>query len=169
LIGDLVARVRLASRIGEVVDATRDDMAFGYDQSRLQGTGEILLSADFIVSQGDPAALRLTAKESLAFRKRTQPLETPSAGCIFQNPQPGRDAVPSGVPWSAGALVDLAGLKGLAVGGARVSPAHGNFIVNGGAATARDIRTLIERCRSGVREKFGVELHEEIVYLGDFT
>jgi UDP-N-acetylmuramate dehydrogenase len=167
LIGDLVASVRLAARDGRVIDATRDDMAFGYDESRLQGTGEILLSADFVVSPGDPAALRPAARESLAFRKRTQPLETPSAGCIFQNPQPGRDAVPDGIPWSAGALVDRAGLKGVAIGGARVSPAHGNFIVNDGAATARDIRALIERCRADVRQRFGVDLREEIVYLGD--
>src|SRR5712671_5764850 len=126
LIGDLVTSVRLATRAG------RDDMAFGYDESRLQGTGEILLSADFFVTPGDPAALRRTARESLAFRKRTQPLETPSAGCIFQNPQQGRDRVPDGIPWSAGALVDRAGLKGVSIGGARVSPTHGNFIVNEG-------------------------------------
>jgi UDP-N-acetylmuramate dehydrogenase len=169
LIGDLVARVRLVSRQGEVVDAARDDMAFGYDQSRLQATGEILLSADFVVSRGDPAALRRIARESLAFRKRTQPLDTPSAGCIFQNPQPGRDLVPSNIPWSAGALVDRAGLKGAAVGGASVSSAHANFIVNHGAATARDIRTLIDRCKADVRTQFGVELREEIVYLGDFS
>jgi UDP-N-acetylmuramate dehydrogenase len=169
LIGDLVARVRLATRDGEVVDAARDDMAFGYDESRLQGTGEILLSADFIVSPGDPAALRRIARESLAFRKRTQPLDTPSAGCIFQNPQPGRDVVPADIPWSAGALVDRAGLKGTAMGGARVSAAHANFIVNDGAATARDIRALIDRCKSDVRTRFGVELREEIVYLGDFS
>ena len=167
LIGALVARVRLATRDGRTVEAAREDMAFGYDESRLQGTGEILLSADFSVSQGDPAALRRTARESLAFRKRTQPLETPSAGCIFQNLQPGRDVVPDGMPWSAGALVDRAGLKGQRLGGALVSPAHGNFIVNDGTATARDIRALIDRCRADVRKRFGVELREEIVYLGD--
>ena len=167
LIGDLIASVQLAARDGRVADAARGDMAFGYDESRLQGTGEILLSATFIVSPGDPMALRQTARESLAFRKRTQPLETPSAGCIFQNPQRGRDVVPDGIPWSAGALVDRAGLKGAAIGGARVSPAHGNFIVNEGAATARDIRALVDRCRSEVRERFGVDLREEIVYLGD--
>jgi UDP-N-acetylmuramate dehydrogenase len=143
-------------------------MSFGYDESRLQKTGEILLSADFRVSQGNPEALRRTARESLAFRKRTQPLDTPSAGCIFRNPEPGRDAVPDGIPWSAGALVDRAGLKGTSIGGARVSPAHGNFIVNDGGATARDIRALVERCRAAVRERFGVELREEIVYLGDW-
>ena len=168
LIGELVERVQLASRDGATKDVPADAMAFGYDCSRLQTSGEVLLSAVFRVSSGEPAALRAVARQSLAYRKRTQPLETPSAGCIFQNPEPSRDAVPAGIPWSAGALVDRAGLKGAAVGGARVSPAHGNFIVNEGAATARDIRRLIEECRAAVRDRFGVELRDEIVYLGDF-
>jgi len=168
LIGDLVADVRVASRNGTTSDVARDAMGFAYDRSRLQESGEVLLSVVFRVSAGDPAALRAAARESLAFRKRTQPLDSPSAGCIFQNPEPGRDSVPDGIPWSAGALVDRAGLKGIALGGARVSPAHGNFIVNDGSATARDIRQLITRCRDGVRARFGVVLREEIVYLGNF-
>ena len=168
LIGDLVVEVRVASRDGTVSDATRDAMGFAYDRSRLQQSGEALLSAVFRVSSGETAALRATARESLAFRKRTQPLDSPSAGCIFQNPEPGRDVVPDGLPWSAGALVDRAGLKGLTIGGARVSPTHGNFIVNDGSATARDIQRLINRCRDAVRARFGVELREEIVYLGTF-
>ena len=168
LIGDLVSSVRLATREGAVADVDRTAMAFGYDRSRLQESGEILLSAVFVVSAGDPAALRAQARASLAFRKRTQPLDTPSAGCVFQNPEPGRDQVPEGIPWSAGALVDRAGLKGAAAGGARVSPTHGNFIVNEGSATAADIRRLIDRCRQEVRSRFGVELREEIVYLGEF-
>jgi UDP-N-acetylmuramate dehydrogenase len=62
--------------------------------------------------------------------------------------------------------VDRAGLKGARVGAARVSPTHGNFIVNEGAASASEIRRLIEQCRAGVRDRFGVELRDEIVYLG---
>jgi UDP-N-acetylmuramate dehydrogenase len=169
LIGDLVTDVRIASLDGAASDVPRGEMGFGYDRSRLQTSGEILLSAVFAVSPGEPAVLRAAARDSLAFRKRTQPLDSPSAGCIFQNPEPGRDAVPDGIPWSAGALVDRAGLKGLALGGARVSPTHGNFIVNDGRATARDIRQLITRCRDAVRARFGVELREEIVYLGNFA
>jgi len=168
LIGDLVTEVQLATLSGVVSDVPRAGMEFAYDRSRLQRTKEILLSAVFAVSAGEPAVLRAAARESLAFRKRTQPLDSPSAGCVFQNPEPGRDQVPEGIPWSAGALVDRAGLKGLAIGGARVSPTHGNFIVNDGNATAKDIRQLITRCREGVRARFGVELREEIVYLGDF-
>ena len=167
LIGDLVARVELSTPDGVVQTVDARDLAFGYDRSRLQQTGEVLLSADFRVSKGDPDVLRAAARQSLAFRKRTQPLDAPSAGCVFQNPDPARDRLPAGMPWSAGALVDRAGLKDATVGGARVSPAHGNFIVNDGSATATDIRTLIERCRRTVRQQFGVELREEIVYLGE--
>lgn len=166
LIGDLIVDVRIAARDGGTRELPAAEMTFGYDRSRLQQTGEVLLSATFAVSTSDPAALRATARQSLAFRKRTQPLDTPSAGCVFQNPERGQDVVPDGIPWSAGALVDRAGLKGASVGGAHVSDVHGNFIVNDGAATARDIRALIEKCKSSVRERFGVELREEIVYLG---
>ena len=168
LIGELVDSVRLTTRDGVRRTLPASEMAFGYDRSRLQNTGEILLAADFRVTDGEPARLRAVARESLAFRKRTQPLETPSAGCVFQNPERGRDVVPDGIPWSAGALVDRAGLKGARAGGASVSATHGNFIVNDGSAQARDIRLLIDRCRTTVKERFGVELREEIVYLGDF-
>jgi UDP-N-acetylmuramate dehydrogenase len=168
LIGDLVVSALLASPDGSVADVPNSQMAFGYDRSRLQATAEILLSAVFRVSAGEAAALRATARESLAFRKRTQPLDTHNAGCVFQNPDPSRDRVPDGIPWSAGALVDRAGMKRAAIGGAVVSPAHGNFIVNEGGATARDIRRLIARCREEVRSRFGVELREEIVYLGEY-
>ena len=142
-------------------------MEFGYDRSRLQRTREVLLSAVFVVSPGEAGALRDIARQSLAYRKRTQPLDTPSAGCIFQNPS-AADVIPDGIPASAGALVDRAGLKGAALGGARVSPTHANFIVNEGSASAADIRKLIDMCRERVRERFGVTLKEEIVYLGDF-
>jgi UDP-N-acetylmuramate dehydrogenase len=165
-IGELVERVTLVDSHGALVTVSASEMEFGYDFSRLQRTHEIVVSADFRVGDGDPSVLRATARESLAFRKRTQPLESASAGCIFQNPIPSRDRVPPGVPPSAGALVDRAGLKGSREGQASVSTTHANFIVNEGGATAAQIRALIERCKREVRERFGVELREEIVYLG---
>ncbi len=167
-IGEHVVSVSVASRDGTISDVPAAAMAFAYDRSRLQSTGEVLLSAVFQVVPGESPAMRTTARASLAFRKRTQPLETPSAGCIFQNPERGRDVVPDGLPWSAGALVDRAGLKGATIGGARVSATHANFIVNDGHATARDIHALIARCREAVLRQFGVDLREEIVYLGEF-
>ena len=142
------------------------EMEFGYDYSRLHRTQEVVIAADFRVTDGNPEALRATARESLAFRKRTQPLESASAGCIFQNPDPARDVVPEGIPWSAGALVDRAGLKAARAGNARVSTTHANFIVNDGGARAAEVRDLVERCKREVRSRFGVRLREEIVYLG---
>ncbi|HEX4348213.1 MAG TPA: UDP-N-acetylmuramate dehydrogenase [Vicinamibacterales bacterium] len=167
-VGELIDSVELATRFGEVSRVAAGELGFAYDRSRLQTTGEVLISATFVVGIEEPGALRTTARASLAFRKRTQPLESPSAGCVFQNPQRVRDVVPEGIPWSAGALVDRAGLKGVAIGGARVSAAHGNFIINEGGATAAEIKQLVERCRRGVREQFGVELRDEIVCLGEF-
>ena len=168
LIGDLVEAVRLARRDGAVETVSAEAMRFGYDRSRVQETGEVILDVTFRVTSGDPATLRATARASLRYRKDTQPLDRPSAGCVFQNPERGRDRVPDGIPWSAGALVDRAGLKGQSIGGARVSTVHGNFIVNDGCATAGDIRALVDRCRAEVRARFGVTLREEIVYLGEF-
>jgi UDP-N-acetylmuramate dehydrogenase len=167
LISELLARILLVTSGGVLNDVPASEMEFGYDFSRLHRTREVVVSADFHVSRGDPAALRATARDSLAFRKRTQPLESASAGCIFQNPDPARDRVPEGIPVSAGALVDRAGMKGAREGAARVSTTHANFIVNEGGATARDIRALVDRCKSEVRARFGVALREEIVYLGE--
>lgn len=166
LISELITAVVLLSPAGDAQTVSVGDMRFGYDYSRLHDTREIVLSGDFSVTRGDPERLRGAARESLAFRKRTQPLEKASAGCIFQNPDPARERVPDGIPPSAGALVDRAGLKGAAEGGAHVSTRHANFIVNDGRATAADIVTLIERCRDQVRRQFGVELRDEVVRLG---
>ncbi len=111
MIGELVTEVRVVSPQGRVLDIPNAGMGFGYDASRLQQTREIALSVAFAVGEGRPEVLRAVARESLAFRKRTQPLDVPSAGCIFQNPDPARDPVPEGIPPSAGALIDRAGLK----------------------------------------------------------
>lgn len=166
LISELVERVMLVTADGAVVDVPTAEMEFGYDYSRLHRTREVVLSADFRTGSGEPAALREVARQSLAFRKRTQPLEAASAGCIFQNPDPALETVPAGIPASAGALVDRAGLKGASEGKARVSPTHANFIVNDGGATAADIVRLVERCKREVGAQFGVTLREEIVRLG---
>ena len=168
-IAELVDSVRLLRPDGTLLQAPADRMEFDYDYSRLKRTGEIVLWAAFKVTPGhDPAALRAVARESLAFRKQTQPLESPSAGCIFMNPNRVRDRIPEGIPPSAGALVDRAGLKGVALGGARVSSTHANFIITDGTASAADIRALVERCRRAVKEQFGVVLRNEIICLGDF-
>jgi UDP-N-acetylmuramate dehydrogenase len=167
-IGDRVTGALVVSATGDLLTLSRDEMEFAYDTSRLRRTGECLAWAEFGVAPGEPEALRRTARESLAYRKGTQPLAQPSAGCIFQNPDPARDRLPDGVPASAGALIDRAGLKGHRVGGAAISSTHANFIVSDGQATAGDIRALVEKARRAVRDKFGVELRDEVVFLGEF-
>jgi UDP-N-acetylmuramate dehydrogenase len=166
LIGDLVEAVALVAPDGTTSEVPAEAMEFAYDYSRLHRTGEIVVSVDFRVGSGQSQELRAIARSSLAFRKRTQPLEAASAGCMFQNPDPSVDVVPSGIPPSAGALVDRAGLKGARVGGARVSTTHANFIVNEGVATASDIASLVDHCKYEVSQRFGVHLREEVVRLG---
>lgn len=167
-ISDHVIEVGLWSPNAGIIVVPSAEMAFGYDTSRLFNTAEVLVWADFAVKAGEPDLLRSTARGSLAHRKRTQPLNLRSAGCVFQNPQPPLDRVPAGVPWSAGALVDLAGLKGATEGGAAISTVHANFVVAGKSATALEIRTLIERARDAVWQQSGVTLRDEIVYLGEW-
>ena len=168
LLGEHVVRVGLVDRQGNQCSVTGDEMEFAYDVSRVRRTGEAVLWTEFTVTPADAAMLRAGARESLTFRKRTQPLAAPSAGCIFQNPDSDREQIPAGMPTSAGALIDRAGLKGRAVGSAMVSPVHGNFIVSDGRASPCDIRRLIELCRAEVRSRFGLLLRDEIVYVGEF-
>ena len=168
LIGDRVVSVNLARKNGSEWRAGVDEMRFGYDTSRLQKSGDVVLSAEFAVTAAAPVVLRAAARESLAYRKRTQPLAARSAGCIFQNPDLQGVTLPPDTPASAGALIERAGLKGRTVGRAKVSNVHGNFIVSDGAASPREIRELIDTCRAVVLERFGIILLDEIVYLGDF-
>jgi UDP-N-acetylmuramate dehydrogenase len=168
LIGDRVLTVGLVDSDGATRRVDAAEMEFGYDSSRLQRTREASLWAEFSVSEADPKTLRAAARESLGYRKMTQPLAARSAGCIFRNPDPAIDLIPEGVPASAGALIEGAGLKERSVGRARVSALHGNFVVSDGTASPGEIRTLIETCRAGVHAQFGVTLRDEIVCMGEF-
>ncbi len=166
-VGEHIAGVTLLGPDGQAPRVAADEMEFAYGRSRIQSTGELVLAADFRVTDGAASDLRDTARASVRFRKRTQPLRKPSAGCVFRNPDPAEVSLPEGTPCSAGALIDRAGLKGSAVGGAEVSRRHANFIVTAPGATASDVRALIERCQDAVAAKYGVALAPEIVFLGE--
>jgi UDP-N-acetylmuramate dehydrogenase len=167
-IGDQISRVEVLSPSGEASVVPASELGFAYDASRLQRTREVLVWAEFGVTPSAPETLRATARKSLSHRKQTQPLALPSAGCLFQNPDPTRDPLPAGMPASAGALIDAAGMKGFRVGGAMISVVHANFVVNDRSATAADVHALADAARKAVRERFGVELRDEVVYLGRF-
>lgn len=113
------------------------------------------VSAIFRGTPGDPAEIAKKLEESMIKRRTSQPRES-SAGCIFKNP----------VTIPAGKLIDELGLKGMRVGGARVSEIHGNFIVNDGTATAKDALDLIGIVREKAHAARGLDLHTEVQIVG---
>ena len=108
------------------------------------------------MKKGERAAIEKTVKDYLQYRKETQPLALPSAGCVFRNPP--RD--------SAGRLVEEAGLKGARIGDVQVSDKHANFMVNLGTARAKDVLDLIRKVRREVRRQTGVSLDLELKVVG---
>ena len=116
-------------------------------------SGQVVVQAVFQLVRGPRDRIREAMQEAMAARVASQPLRVPSAGCIFRNP-PGE---------SAGRLIDGAGLKGLRVGGATISPKHANFIVNDRGATAREVRALIDRVRREIAQRYGKDLELEVV------
>jgi len=139
---------------------TGSDMRFGYDTSRLHGSGEIALSATLHLQPTDRSALDQVLQENLGWRGARHPwLELhPSAGSIFKKIE--------GI--GAGRLIDQCGLKGFGIGGAQVSHLHANIIVNRGDASAADVRALIVHMQARVYERFGQQLEPEIGFVGDF-
>lgn len=156
-IGDAVQSVTCLSRVGEVVTYPASELRFDYRSTNIPDP--IILSAVFKLTPEDPLMLRERVKEIFTFKKSTQPLADHSAGCTFKNPI---DPV-SEQRVSAGKLIDQAGLKGHAVGGAQVSTHHANFIVTKPGAKADDVLKLLEDIRKRVFEHAGIELEEEVV------
>jgi UDP-N-acetylenolpyruvoylglucosamine reductase len=156
-----VARVEVLQRDGTFAVRTPDRYRIGYRSvQEYDGTspGDIFTAAWFRFPPGNPTAARARIRELLATRIATQPLGVPNAGRVFRNPDADH----------AARLIEACGLKGFAIGGARVSKKHANFIVNSeGRATAADIEGLIVHVRRVVREKTGVDLEPEVRIIGE--
>jgi UDP-N-acetylenolpyruvoylglucosamine reductase len=153
---ELVTQVRFMDATGRIWERSVTEVPVEYRSCPMLKTN-IALVATF---RGCPDSKEAIVKRSDEFnRKRwsTQPKE-PSAGCIFKNPSP---------IISAGKLIDELGLKGTRRGGAVVSPVHGNFIVNEGEATAREVLELIEFIKVRAKTERGVELREEVEIVGE--
>lgn len=134
------------------------EAGFGYRESGLPDPG-VVVAAGFLLTPAEASRIREEMEEARAWRRATQPLAEPNCGSVFKNP-PGDHAA---------RLIEAAGGKGLAVGGARVSEKHSNFIVAGPGASAGDVHALISLLRDRVRDRFDVELYPEVRLVGEVS
>ena len=137
---------------GTVERVSGQAQGFGYRTSAFQGREGVIVSAVFALKPGNEMEIREKIYELNQRRRDSQPLELPSAGSTFKRPKEGY----------AAALIDQAGLKGFAVGGAQVSEKHAGFVVNRGGATAADVLRLIDAVRERVLQTSGIELEPEV-------
>ena len=160
---DVVERALTIDRQGELRERRRAEFEVGYRHCGLKGDARLgedlwFAGAWFRFREGDRDRARARIAELLARRVESQPLNLPNAGSVFRNP-PGDHAAP---------LIEACGLKGFAIGGARISEKHANFIVNPKRrARAADIEALIGHARETVKERFGVELQVEVRIVGE--
>ena len=151
----VVRSVRALNRNCEVEELSAEQCEFSYRHSVFSDGSRLVLSAVMELQPGEEAAIRSRMAELMAKRKEKQPLEWPSAGSTFKRP----------AGHFAAALIDQCGLKGMTVGGAKVSEKHAGFVINAGGATCCDILTLMDKIRERVFRETGVELEPEVKYL----
>ncbi|PWB67642.1 UDP-N-acetylenolpyruvoylglucosamine reductase [candidate division GN15 bacterium] len=164
-IGPITRRLTLVDDKGVVCTVDPDYCRFGYRDSHLKTTHEVVVDALFGLTPGDRATISGKVKEILAARDGKHPVDGMSAGCFFKNiPDPKEKF--GKLP--AGRLLEEIGAKGMSVGGAKVFDKHANIIVNTGTATSKEIRQLADILKEKVKARFGIELQEEVIQLGRF-
>ncbi len=154
--GGVVTEISGMDRQGRRASLRGEELAYRYRESLAQKSGLLVSEVVLALKQDTPARVAERVAENLKKRSSGQPLDVPSAGCVFKNP-PGKEV------WR---LVEEAGLKGVRCGGAQVSEKHTNFIINCGGAKAADYKQLMEKVVVEVERKSGVLLEREIITLG---
>lgn len=158
-IGPLVGSVQVLSEEGQIRRLRREQITFAYRRSNI--VEPFILEVELVLRPEDPEALAPRVKEIFRYKKESQPLADRSAGCTFRNPSgPGEGT-------SAGAWIERAGLKGVRVGGAEISPRHANFIVTDDDCCASDVLALMDLVQGTVMAKFDVALEREVVVWGE--
>lgn len=152
---DVLTGARVLVPDGSIQRLSREELGLGYRRSCVLDNGYIVLDAELALETGRKELIQEKMDELSRQRRLKQPLEYPSAGSMFKRPE----------GHFAGKLIDEAGLRGFAVGDARISEKHCGFVVNRGRASADDVLKLCDEVTRIVKEKFGVELEREVRYL----
>lgn len=145
---DNLVKIKVLTKDLEVKEIDAKTIKVSYRHTNIKDLGFIVLEGIFLLEVGDKQESLDRIKDRCERRKEAQPLDMPSAGSVFRNPEGD----------FAGRLIEEAGLKGKKIGGAQISLKHANFIVNTGSATSNDIKNLIKLVQREVKEKFGVDL-----------
>lgn len=154
----VVERVTVVGRDGEVLELDNETLEFGYRTSAIKTHPFTVTEVCLQLKEGYKEQIQKKMQELAAMRREKQPLEYPSAGSTFKRPE----------GCFAGELIMKAGLRGFQIGGARVSDKHCGFVINTGNATAADIRDVICEVQERVKERLGVMLEPEVIFLGRF-
>ena len=151
---DLVS-IKVLDENLEIKEIKKEEIKHSYRHTDLKGKTWIVLEATFVLEKGDKEKSLELIEERKERRMATQPLDMPSAGSVFRNPEGDH----------AGRLIEACGLKGKSIGGAMISPKHANFIVNTGNATSNDVKNLIKLVHTQVKHDFNVDLvlEQEII------
>ena len=149
---DVCTQVEVMDMAGDLHIYSAEEMDFSYRHSRIEESGGIVVSATFALTPAPEEEIRAKMQDFMARRRKSQPLDLPSAGSAFKRPVGGY----------AAALIDEAGLKGYRVGDAAVSEKHAGFVVNLGGATAGDVRKLLQDVAEKVMEKSGILIEPEV-------
>lgn len=149
---------------GSLETVNRDYFEFDYRYTKLKISKDILLSATLVLENGERERIKNKVEENIKLRKSKLPENQGSAGSFFKNIKSSRTGS-AGV--SAGYLLEQVGAKGMRVGDAMVFPKHANIIVNAGKAKSEEVKTLAQTLKSRVKQKFNIELEEEVIYLGE--
>ena len=141
---------------GEIKTLTAEELAFGYRHSKIQETGDVVISAKFALAPGNYDQIDQEMARLTHLRELKQPLEYPSCGSVFKRP----------VGHFAGQLISEAGLKGHRIGGVEVSEKHAGFMINVDHGTAKDYEDLIAHVIETVEKSAGVTLEREVRIIG---
>jgi len=166
-VADRFVTARAITRAGEAVTLTAKDLRFRYRRTDLPPDA-VITEATFEAPRGDATRLAELAEAQLARRDATQPTKERTAGSTFRNPS-GRSSTESDGhhDLKAWRLIEAAGLRGIALGGARMSPKHPNFLTNTGSANAAELESLGEMVRKKVFQSSGIRLEWEVIRVGE--